>query len=223
MNDSPVIVGCWQGESNELAQPVFVDARRNLPAHVRGVSIIVDAEHEEVARSALEGGATRVFLSGTSARMGDIVARLASDFGAERLGVWADVAPMEVRWRLETESNADFKTLAPSMPEPCWEMLAADGTRTGHRVDYWLERMFDSGATAALVRTDLATYDDRDLNVCAGLVERFAERLWMTPASAAECSLDEWTRYGHASRFVLPESWSAALAGRPGAEADLAA
>lgn len=204
MSAPDLLIGCWS-DGAAGTEPRFCDARDGIPGQPRGASILFDSPDEPAIRAALEKGAERVFLGPRSGA--ELLARLGAQWGLERLGAWADAAPMEVRWRLDTVSNADFKTLTPSMPEPCWEVLAADGEPTGVRLDYWLQRMFDRGATAALVRADLSCADGAGLNVCAGLVERFAGRLWLAPTGSDECSLDEWVSFGHATRFVLPASW----------------
>ncbi len=210
MNDDAVVYGCWTGEAVSAPGPLFFDARLATGGDRRGLRVVVGEDNCDEVPGLLAGGALGIVLAGTSPTLASQVARLVRENGRERIGVWADTAPMQVRWRLEIESNADFKTLAPSMPEPCWELLDCDGGRTGIRADYWLERLFDLGAGMAVVRAKLSDAEDRDLNVAAGLVERFGHRIWLTPADSCACPLDPWVEHGRVRRFVLPEAWQVA-------------
>ena len=73
---------------------------------------------------------------------------------------------MAVSWSFDTVSNADFRVVTPSLCEPGWEIVRADGSATGIRVDWWLGEMKKRGIATVLVQVDVL--DDTDLNLCAG-------------------------------------------------------
>lgn len=223
MTASPAVFGCWTPGDGATAPPRFFDARGGKPSSCEGLSVIVDEAAGDAAAELLARGASMAFVAGAPARMGECVPRLAAQVGAPRVGVLVEAAPMEVRWCLECESNADFKTMAPSMPESCWEVMAPEGIRTGIRVDHWLRTIFAKGATAALVQADLSEARDSDLNVCAGLVEEFGARLWLAPSGSAPCDLQPWMQLGRARRFVLAPEWQRALLAQRALEASRAA
>lgn len=164
--------------------------------------VVLPAQGEARAAALLEAGAKRVFLGEAALADCGVVERLAARFGAARVGVAVSAKRMEGGWSFETVSNADFKVVAPSVCEPCWEILRADGTRSGTRVHWWLSEMMKRGASTVLVRVDIR--DDADLNLCAGLVEDLGENLWLGPLKQAEPALGEWSTYGKLERILLP-------------------
>lgn len=165
-------------------------------------SVVLPAENEARAAALLDAGAARVFIGDAALADAGLVARLAERFGAARIGVYVPARRMEVNWSFETVSNADFKVVTPSVCEPCWEILRADGGASGTRVHWWLGEMIKRGASAALLRVDIR--DDADLNLCAGLVEQLGERLWLGPLTHPEPALADWLAYGKLTRIVLP-------------------
>mgnify|MGYP005844902551 CR=1 FL=1 len=180
---------------------VFVCDRPALDLN-DGSSVVLPVEDEARAVALLEAGAARVFVGDAALADAGVVARLAGRFGEARVGVYVPARRMEVSWSFETVSNADFKVVTPSVCEPCWEILRADGSASGTRVHWWLGEMIKRGASAALLRVDLR--DDADLNLCAGLVEELGERLWLGPLAHSEPALGDWVAYGKLARIVLP-------------------
>lgn len=164
--------------------------------------VILPREGRERARALLAGGTPRVLLGEAALRDSTIVPALAAEFGTDRVGVYCPAQRMQVSWVMDTVSNADFRTMRPSVCEPCWEILKADGTPTGTLLGWWLGQMFERGAGLALVRADIA--DDADLNICAGLVEQCGPRLWLGPRQGSAPNLADWVRYGQARQLVLP-------------------
>ena len=162
--------------------------------------VVVDGD-EQRATTLLNIGAPVVFLGEAALRDSGIVQRLAAAFGSERIGVHAPAQRQSVSWGFETVSNADFRTVTPSHCEPAWEVLLADGSATGTLVAWWLGAMRDLGASQFLVR--VAIDDDADLNLCADLVERYGDALWLQPAPGT-VPLSDWIRYGQARQFALP-------------------
>jgi hypothetical protein len=156
--------------------------------------MVLPAQDESRARGLLEMEVPMVFLGEAALTDAELVERLAARYGAGRIGVYLPVKRVEVSWHLETESNADFRTFTPSHCEPAWEMLRADGSRTGTHAAWWLEAMFERGASSAMIRADIL--DDADLNLCAGLTERYGDRLWFTPASPGINRYADWRRWG---------------------------
>lgn len=164
--------------------------------------VVLRAAGETRAEALFAAGAARVFVGEAALRDSGVVERLAAKFGAGRVGVYVSARRIEVGWSFDTTSNADFRVVTPSQCEPGWEMLRADGSRSGVRVHWWLGEVMQRGAAAALVQVDLR--DDADLNLCAGLVEDFGERLWLGPLDDAEPALDDWVGYGRIARMALP-------------------
>jgi hypothetical protein len=154
------------------------------------------------AAELLEAGVRRVLLGEAALADSSIVQALAGKYGAERVGLDVPARRIEVSWSFETVSNADFKVLAPSVGAPAWEILRADGTRTGTQALWWIGEMMKLGAGFALLRVDIS--DDADLNLCADCVERFGERAWIGPLADGVLALEEWVHYGHARQLALP-------------------
>ncbi|HJV24440.1 MAG TPA: hypothetical protein VJ673_02090 [Aromatoleum sp.] len=163
--------------------------------------IVLRGGGEARAAELLAGGATKVFLGEAVLRDAETVARLAAAFGAERVGVHVPARRMEVGWSFDTVSNADFSVVSPSLAEPAWEILRADGSRSGVQVHWWLGEMLKRGVAEALVQVDVR--DDADLNLCAGLVEEFGGRIWLAPLDDAAPMLADWVAYGRVSKLAL--------------------
>ncbi|MCK7497456.1 MAG: hypothetical protein MZW92_46675 [Comamonadaceae bacterium] len=147
---------------------------------------------------------------------------LSREFGRERIGVHVPAARMQVSWSMDTVSNADFKVMRPSVCEPNWEVLMADGSRTGVHASWWIGEMMKRGAGPVMVRVDIE--DDADLNLCAGLVEQCGERLWLAPLTRQPPQVSDWIEYGHArnwpSRATPTSNSDAVLALRAPADRD---
>jgi hypothetical protein len=184
MPDFLVDDGYWLGDATSL----------------RGAVLPVEGEGR--ARGLLEMESPRVYLGAAALMDSDLVERMAQAYGSERIGVFAPAARMEVSWALETQSNADFKTVAPSRCQPGWEILDGKGDRTGAEVHWWLGAMFDRGASSAIVQVDMR--DDDDLNICAALVEAFGRKVWFAPRSAEGNDFDDWMQWGKVARLALP-------------------
>lgn len=167
---------------------------------LRGV--VLPGADAALAGGLFEMGAPCVYL-GESALLDDaLVAGLVHTYGPACVGVYVPAARMEVSWSLDCQSNADFKTITPSLCEPAWEILRADGSRSGTHLHWWLAAMFERGASSAVVRVDIG--DDADLNLCAGLVEEFGERLWFAPLSSVGNRFGDWRQWGKANRLAVP-------------------
>lgn len=172
---------------------------------------VVLAEGDETrAASLLSVGAPLVFLGEAALRDSGIVTRLAAAHGGERIGIYAPVKRQAISWSFETTSNADFKTVTPSHCDPGWEVLLADGTSTSTLVAWWLTVLRELGAAQFLLRVDIV--DDADLNLCADLVERFGDALWLAPFGEPSVPLADWVRYGQARRLALPPEMAAEFA-----------
>jgi len=166
-----------------------------------GTSIL---RHGDEARAAalLEAGAPQVLLGEAVLSDADLPLRLAARFGAERIGLFVPARRMAVSWSFDTVSNADFRVVTPSLCEPGWEIVRADGSAAGIRVDWWLGEMKKRGIATVLVQVDVL--DDTDLNLCAGLVEALGEGFWIAPGGQFEPALADWVRYGKVTRIALP-------------------
>ena len=170
-------------------------------AHDGGTPIL---RHGDEARAAalLEAGAPQVLLGEAALSDADLPLRLAARFGPGRAGLFVPARRMPMSWSFDTVSNADFRVVTPSLCEPGWEILRADGSATGVHVGWWLAEMKKRGISSALVQVEIL--DDTDLNLCAGLVEEMGEGLWIAPGGQVEPALTDWVRYGKATRIALP-------------------
>lgn len=185
--------------------PTFLHYTARLPtmAHaLAGAHVVLGAESETAAASLLDGGAQRVFVGEAALRDGGIVERLLKRFGAARIGLHVPVQRQSVSWSFETESNADFRVVTPSLCEPTWEVLHANGESSGVRAQAWVDAMVALGVQTVLVRADIC--DDADLNLCAGMVEALGDKLWIAPLHDAAPPIADWIRYGQATQIALP-------------------
>jgi hypothetical protein len=186
------------------AEPAFFLDCAALPCDAAFIEgIVLRTAGETLARSLLEAGAPRVYLGEAALLDGALVERLAAAYGAERIGLYVPARRMEVSWSMDTVSNADFRVMTPSICEPCWEILKADGSRSGTHAAWWLGEMFARGACSALLRVDMT--DDADLNILAGLTERWGERLWLAPLADPAPDFAAWVELGGARRLAVPE------------------
>ena len=186
-------------------EPAFLVDRPDLPADWSAVcGLLLPSQGEDRARELLARGSPGVYVGEAALLDSGVIERLARDFGPQRIGVYVPAKRMGVSWRLDPVSNADFKVMTPSVCEPCWEILMADGRRTGTIASWWIEEMFKLGVSAALVRADIR--DDADLNICATLGEQCGERLWMGPLEDEDSRFAEWVSLARVSRLAVPEN-----------------
>jgi hypothetical protein len=183
-----------------FAEPVFI-LDGALPADLRNVTVAMPAGGAGRARELAACGADCVLLGDAAMRDSALLASLSAELGEGKVGVWVPARRMSVNWALDFECNADFRCLAPSRVTPAWEILSSTGQGTGTDAGWWIAQMLDRGAAMAVVAVDI---DDAGLNVCAGLTEQFASRLWFTPLHDLEADLRPWVEYGHAANLVLP-------------------
>jgi len=162
--------------------------------------VLIDGD-EQRATTLLNVGASVVYIGEAALRDSGIVQRLAAAFGSERIGVHAPAQRQSVSWSFETVSNADFRTVTPSHCEPAWEVLLTDGSASGTLVAWWLGALRELGASQFLV--SVAVNDDTDLNLCADLVERYGDALWLEPLAGGEVPLADCIRYGQAQQLAL--------------------
>ncbi len=169
--------------------------------------IVLTDGDEARAATLFVAGAHCVLIGQAALLDSTVVDRLVAAHGGTRIGIHAPLKRQVVSWAFETTSNADFKTVAPSHCEPSWEVLKADGTATGTLAGWWLGAMRELGARHFLVRVDIG--DDTDLNLCADLVERLGDALWLGPLENPAPRLAEWIEFGRCRQLVLaPESFA---------------
>ena len=165
-------------------------------------AVVLQRQTAERARGLLARGARRVLLGDAALIDPDLVGRLAREYAPERVGLYIAARRKPNRWSFDTTSNADFKTVTPSVCEPAWGVLRSDGTATELNAYHWAAAMVRAGATSALVQVDLA--DDDDLNICAGFVELLGERVCFAPATQTAPALYDWVAFGQARSIALP-------------------
>lgn len=174
----------------------------SLSHRVLGAQVVLQGEPESTAVALLSAGASKVFLGEVALFDSTVVSRLARAFGSHRLGLHVPVQRQSVSWSFETESNEDFNVVTPSLCEPVWEVLRTNGESSGVRAINWVDAMLQHGVGSVLLRADLS--DDADLNLCAGMVELVADKLWVAPLSDTAPVLADWINFGQVSRLALP-------------------
>jgi hypothetical protein len=187
------------------SEPVFLLDRNLIPADSRRIEgIVMPDGGKDRIRAILNAGAPRVFIGEGALLDSALIGELAAEFGSGRIGLYVPMRRMQVSWSMDTVSNADFRVMTPSVCEPCWEILRADGTRSGTHAAWWIGEMFRLGASSALMRVDMA--DDADLNILAGLTERWGERLWLAPLADPAPDFAAWVELGGARQLAATEA-----------------
>lgn len=172
----------------------------------RCAGIVLESGDEMRATTLLAAGVPVVYLGETVLHDSTVIDRLVAAHGGSRIGIYAPTRRMEVTWSLDTVSNADFRTMTPSICEPSWEVLQANGSATGTIAQWWLKALSSRGVENFLVAAEVA--DDTDLNIMAGLVEEFGDKLWMAPRGNLPLRpLSEWVTYGHCLHLALPSGY----------------
>lgn len=196
------LLDCEEAAAEEREEALFFlfDGETSERHFARCCGVIVRGRDAQRAEALLAAGAPLVLLGEAALYDSELIARLTQGYPG-RVGIYAPTRRMPVSWTLETESNADFKTLAPSICEPNWEILREDGSPTGTLLRWWMRAMRERGASCFLVEAEVR--DDADLNILAGLVEDFDETLWLTPRPGKRLPFSEWQCYGHCRRFAL--------------------
>lgn len=166
--------------------------------------VVLGAESEAVATSLLAAGISKVFVGEAALRNAGVVDRLLKRFGAARLGLHVPVQRQAVSWSFDTRSNADFRVVTPSLCEPAWEVLEADGAPSGIRANEWIDAMLQRGVQSVLLRADMG--DDTDLNLCAGMVETLGSKLWIAPLHDPAPAIADWISYGQVTQLALPDA-----------------
>ncbi len=187
------------------AQPTLICCTPRLasvPSLVKNAQVVLAGESEATVISLLQAGAKKVFLGEVALLDSSAVTRLVQNFGSERVGLHLPVQRQAVSWSFETESNEDFNVVTPSLCEPVWEVLRANGVPSGVRAANWVNAMLQHGVSTILLRADIA--DDADLNLCAGLVENVGDKLWVAPLNDTTPPLADWIEFGQVRQLALP-------------------
>jgi|UniRef100_Q47CU3 hypothetical protein len=164
-------------------------------------AVILPAGDETRAEVLLAAGARQVLIGEAALLDSGIIERLVAKYGKERIGLAVPVRNLAVDWAFETVSNADFKVVTPSICEPTWEVLRADGSGTGTHAEWWIGQMVEQGAHTVLLLADIE--NDSDLNLCAGLVEKLGTQLWVAPRTIEAPPLADWIAFGQVRQFAL--------------------
>ncbi len=166
-------------------------------------AIVLPTGGEARAESLLAAGAQLVLIGEAAMLDSGCIERLVDKYGKERIGLYVPVRILAVDWSFETVSNADFKVVTPSLCEPTWEVLLADGSGTGTHAEWWIGQMVARGAQTVLLHADIE--NDIDLNLCAGLVEKLGEQLWVAPRANCTPPLADWIAFGQVRQLALPD------------------
>ena len=184
--------------------PAFVFDCAELPGDPSGIeAVVLRSAGAGQARALLSQGVPCVYLGEAALLDSSVVEKLSAEFGSERIGIHVPARRMQVSWSMDAVSNADFRVMTPSVCEPCLEILRADGTRSGTHAAWWIGEMFKLGASRALIQADIG--DDADLNILAGLTERWGERLWLTPLNEANPDFEAWVGLGGAAQLAVSD------------------
>lgn len=164
--------------------------------------IVLPNGSEARAEYLLAAGARLVLIGEAALLDSSSIERLVEKYGKERIGLYVPVRNLAVDWSFETVSNADFKVVTPSLCEPTWEVLRADGSGTGTHAEWWIGQMVEHGAQTVLLHADIE--NDIDLNLCAGMVEKLGEQLWVAPRTNCAPPLADWIAFGQVRQLALP-------------------
>ena len=189
----------------ERAVPTLVHYTPNLAVGftiVARAGVLLGAESEATARALLEAGVSKVYVGEAAVLDASVMNRLLKRFGGERVGLHVPVARQAVNWSFDTDSNADFSVVTPSLCAPAWEVLRASGAPAGLLANGWIDQMVRHGVQSVLLRVDIR--DDADLNLCAGMVEMLGDKLWLAPLLDRDPAITDWIRYGQATQLALP-------------------
>jgi hypothetical protein len=201
---SALIFARWAAPDVTAPEGVcFVRDDAALPASLQNLNVVLENGTEARASELLDRGAARVLLADAALLDSTAVARLAQQYGPERIGVSVRATKRHVSWTLDTVSNEDFNCLTPSYGKPGWEIVMSDGSATGTDAEWWLGEMLTLGASTALIRADI---QDDDLNLCAGLMETHGNKLWFSPWQYPDTDLEPCVRYGQIRQLLLPVS-----------------
>lgn len=198
---SPVIFARWGAPEGDATDLCVVLDGEELPSELQNCNVVLESGTEARAEALLVRGAARVLLADAAILDSTVVSRLVQRYSLERIGVALVAKKRQVSWSLDTVSNADFRCLTPSVGKPGWEIVMSDGTATGADAEWWLREMLALGASMALIRADI---QDDDLNLCAGLVEAYGNKLWFSPWQHPDADLEPWVRYGQIRQLLLP-------------------
>lgn len=195
---------CCLAESFNPARETqfLVDGPASEGCIAQCAAIILPDGDEARAEALLAAGARQVLIGEAALLDSGIIERLVTKYGKDRIGLTVPVRNLAVDWAFETVSNADFKVVTPSICEPTWEVLRADGSGTGTHAEWWIGQMVERGAQTVLLHADIE--NDIDLNLCAGLVEKLGEQLWVAPRSNGAPPLADWIAFGQVRQLALP-------------------
>lgn len=195
----------WVTQASALppAQPAFMMDRGPTSARLSRISVVLPGAGLTQARARLAAGAGQVLFADAARQDPALMRAALAEFGVERVGAWIPARRMPVSWAMDTQSNGDFKCMVPSNPQARWEVLGSDLQGTGTDAAVWIEQLARMGVTTVLVSTSM--HDERDLDLCAGLIEDFGKRLWFSPLKAAEADLASWVEFGQVRQLVLPD------------------
>lgn len=201
MKQAPITLCRW-GNPNEraFAGPVFVMDGETLSSDLTHASVVMPTGGSARARNLLARGARQVLTGEAALFDSSLIETLIKDYGKDRIGLWVPVRRMVRNWALDQYSNEDFSCVTPSCGAPAWEVLKSDGSGSGTDALWWIGQMVERGASCVLVEASIE--DDDDLNICADLVERVGNTLWLAaPASAA--TLEDMVRFGQVRKLVI--------------------
>jgi len=165
-------------------------------------AIVLPDGDEARAEALLAAGARQVLIGEIALQDSGVIERLVTKYGKARIGLYVPVRNLAVDWSFETVSNADFRVVTPSLCEPTWEVLRADGSGTGTHAEWWIGQMVERGAQTVLLHADID--NDIDLNLCAGLVEKLGKQLWAAPRTNVTPPLADWIDFGQVRQLALP-------------------
>lgn len=187
-----------------IEQPLFMFDQGETPPFLPKLNLVLERGGLGQARARLAAGVHRVLLADAALRDASVMRSALAEFGAGRVGAWLPAKRMAVSWALDSQSNGDFKCMVPCNPQARWEVLGSDRQPTGTPAEGWIEQLVQMGVSTLLVSVDMN--DERDLDLCAGLIERFGDRLWFSPLDATDADVASWVEFGQVRQLVLPDN-----------------
>ena len=200
MND--LQIARWSEVAGEKKpSPTFVLDKGDTSVDISGCYVVAPKANRARIETLIEAGASQVLIGETALQDSNIVKELISEYG-KRIGIWLPVRRASTNWSLDSESNADFRFVSFSRPQPRWLVLRADGSFTDVDALWWAEEMLKAGCSSVMV--SVKEPEDDDLLACAEMSEIAAEHFWLDTGSIDIEELRFWVKYGHAHQLVVP-------------------
>lgn len=200
MND--LQIARWSEVTEEKkSPPTFIFDKGNDLVDISGCYVVAPKANQARIEALMAAGASQVLLGETALLDSNLMNEVISEYG-KRIGIWLPVRRASTNWSLDSESNADFRFVSFSRPQPRWLVLRADGSLTDVDALWWAEEMLKAGCSSVMV--SVKEPEDDDLLACAEMSEIATDHFWLDTGSIDIEELRFWVKYGHAHQLVVP-------------------